>query len=170
VIGGLTPGVPHWFTVTSVRDYCEPGLCANNDCAPSCAEPDPSPCPGVSCNVVTTIESLVFPTQVSGGPAPIPAEVTATPGGACVPTQEITGVTLSKIGGNVRMCWAPTSDSCVQGYRVLGAASPTSDTNFSTLVPDTGLTTCATVDPAEGYFLVIGISPAGTGPWGHYGH
>ncbi len=43
VISGLTPGVPYFFTVTSVRDYCEPGLCANTDCAPACPEPIRAP-------------------------------------------------------------------------------------------------------------------------------
>ncbi len=169
VISGLTPGAPYWFTVTSVRDYCEPGLCANNDCAPACPEPDPSPCPGVSCSVITPIESLVFPTQVAGGSTPIPAEVGATPGGACVPTQEISGVTVDKAGASTRICWAPSVDPCVEGYQILGAGSPTAAANFSAIVADTGLTNCWTFAPAEGYFLVVGASPAGTGPWGHYG-
>ena len=170
VISGLTPGVPYFLTVTSVRDYCEPGLCANNDCAPSCAEPDPNPCPGVSCSVVTPLESLIFPTQVAGGTTPIPAEVGATPGGSCVPTLEVMGVTFDKADGSCRICWTPTADPCVEGYQILGASSPATDIDFSAIVPDTGLTNCWTFDSTDSFFLVVGASPAGTGPWGHFGH
>jgi len=169
VVSGLTSGVPYFFTVTSVRDYCEPGLCANNDCAPSCPEPDPSPCPGVSCTVVTPLESAVFPTQLAGGATPIPAEVGATPGGACVPTLEVTGVTMEKSNGSCKICWTPSADPCVEGYQILGAPSPESAGNFSTLVADTGLTNCWTFDSPDRFFLIVGTSPAGSGPWGHFG-
>jgi len=169
VISGLTPGVPYFLTVTSVRDYCEPGLCANNDCAPSCPEPDPSPCPGVSCSVVTPVESLIFPTQVAGGATPIPAEVNATPGGSCLPTLEVTGVTMEKSGGSCRICWTPSADPCVEGYQVLGAPLPDSAARFSAVVADTGLTNCWTFDSPDSFFLVVGASAAGTGPWGHFG-
>ena len=146
----LTPGTTYYITVTSLSTYANPTRPTNP----------------------TTYESLLFPTQVSGDPSNVyPVEVQAsTTGGACTPTEEIAGLTLDKAtGAEVTVCWAATSDSCVDGYRVVGAADATSDANFAPLA-DVGLTTCWTGDPGTAnYFLVVGRGTGGEGPWGHYG-
>jgi len=146
-VSGLTPGVTHYFTVTSRSTFTDP-----------------------SSGVVTTYESLLYPTQVSGDPSFIyPVEVQATP--PCPATAEVTGVTVNTtaVPGEIQICWNPVTDSCLTGYQVLGSASPASDAGFSPLA-SVGLTTCWTGSPAQSYFLVIAKGITGNGPWGHYGH
>lgn len=147
-ISGLTPGVTYYFTVTSRSIYTDP-----------------------SSSIVTTYESLLYPTQVSGDPSFIyPIEVQrATTGGTCIPTAEVSGVTVTKSPETIQICWNPVSDPCLVGYRILGANSPTSDANFST-VADVGLTTCFTGSPTKTDYLVVARGTGGTGPWGSYGH
>lgn len=77
-------------------------------------------------------------------------------------------MTAGKSGADVELCWAPTADVCVQGYRVLGADSPESALGFSTET-DPGAVSCETFPWSGGYFLVVGRGGGGTGPWGHYG-
>ncbi len=86
---------------------------------------------------------------------------------ACL--MEIRKRPVTKSGANIQICWSPVSDACLIGYRVLGAATPTSDANFST-VADVGLTTCWTGSTALKDFLVVARGTGGTGPWGAYGH
>jgi hypothetical protein len=125
--------------------------------------------PGVS----TTYESLKYPTTISGDPSyAYPVEVQATTACAAshVPRIEVTGLTMAKTGGAIEICWDPVhvADPCIEGYRVLGAPTPESSTQFST-VADVGLTSCWSGNPANGYFLVVTHAGGGTGPWGHYG-
>ena len=146
-IGGLNPNTPYFFTVTSLYTFTDPFT-----------------------SVARTYESLLFPTQISDNSSPIPQEVTATTtGGACTPTQEVTGVTVDKVASNVEICWDPSTDPCIDGYRILGATSPESAANFTVDVADTGLTTCHSYSTTNSHFLVVGKSSAGAGPWGHYG-
>ncbi len=147
-LSGLTTGVPYHITVVSRSTYTDP-----------------------SSGVVTTYESLLYPTQISGDPSFVyPIEVMATPGPpACQPTVEVGDVTVDyAAGGNVQICWTAPPDACRQGYRVLGSDTVNTDTGYGT-VTDTA-PTCWTGNPDDTYFLVIGRSTAGTGPWGHYGH
>ena len=67
------------------------------------------------------------------------------------------------------MCWDPVSDPCLEGYQIIGAATPEADGNFSVVVADTGLTTCHIFNPTQTHLLVLAASSAGTGPWGHFG-
>ena len=149
-ISGLTAGTTYYFTVTSLSTFTDP-----------------------SSGIMTTYESIVYPTQVFGDPSFVyPIEVQkATTGGSCTPTAEVHGVTVTKSGANVQICWTPVSDPCLIGYRVLASSSPTSDAGFSTL-GDVGLTNCFTGAPGAGnrYFLVVARGTGGTGPWGAYGH
>jgi hypothetical protein len=148
LISGLSSGTTYFFTVTSLSAYRDP-----------------------STAVTTTYESILYPTQVSGDPAFVyPVEVQATTtGGTCIPTAEVTGLTIQMAaGGAISICWDPVADACLQGYEVLGASSPTAAANFSVLA-ETGLETCWTGNPAEGYFLVAARGSGGTGPWGAYG-
>jgi len=146
-ISGLTAGTTYYITVTALSDYGD-----------------------LATGVITTYESLLFPTATSGAGAPLPAElVEMTSGGSCTPTAEVTGLTISQVAGGIEACWDASSDPCVDGYSILGANSPEAAGNFSTVVADTGLTTCHTFNPTEGYFLVVGKGTGGTGPWGHYG-
>ena len=155
-ISGLTAGTDYYITVTAVSDYANPSSGVNN-----------------------TYESLLYP-RTTGGSAPLPPELAvSTTGGACTPTEEVdpvsfiqmtgTGLTVNKSGANYEICWHDPADVCVDGYTVLGANSPDAAVNFSSIVPDTGLVTCHTFNPAKGYFLVIGKGGGGSGPWGHYG-
>ena len=96
-------------------------------------------------------------------------ECTLPGDGACVPTEEVLGLTGAKNGGDVEFCWNPVVDDCVEGYALLGADSPEAAGNFTEVVPDTGLVTCHTFDPSETYFLVVGTGTGGTGLWGHFG-
>ncbi len=146
-ISGLTPGTPYFVTVTSRSTFTDP-----------------------SSSIVTTYESLLYPTQISGDPDKIyPVEVTATTtGGACIPTAEVQNLRVNKSGGSFEFCWDPVSDPCLVGYDVLGANSPTSADNFS-VVGQTGVATCWTGNPAQSYFLVVARGTGGTGPWGHFG-
>jgi len=146
-VSGLAPGVTHYFTVTSRSVYTDP-----------------------SSGIVTTYESLLYPTQVSGDPSFIyPVEVQATT--PCPATAEVTGVTVNvtEVPGEIRICWNPVTDSCLTGYQVLGSDSPVSDAGFS-VVADPALETCWTGSPAQSYFLVIAKGITGNGPWGHFGH
>ena len=52
---------------------------------------------------------------------------------------------------------------------MIRADSPESAGNYSTEVLSTGDVTCHTFNPPDGYFLILGKGPGGTGPWGHYG-
>lgn len=165
-ISGLSELTPYYFTVTSVTEYCPPADCDNNPCSPTCPVPSTG-CGSVACNDVHTFESLIFPLQVSGGPSPIPAEVSATP--ACVPEVEVGNLTLNPSGGNTEFCWDLIADPCNDGYRILHASSPESASNFSAAVSDTGLVSCHTFSAPEGYFLVTGKGTGGGGPWGHFG-
>jgi hypothetical protein len=147
-ISGLTAGTTYHVTVTSRSVHTDP-----------------------SSGVVTTFESILYPTQVAGDPSFIyPVEVMATTTSpSCPPTTEVGDVTVTYAsGGNIQICWDATADPCQQGYRVMGSASPTSDAGFGT-VTDTGNVTCWTGNPSSGYFLVLTRSATGTGPWGHYG-
>jgi Fibronectin type III domain len=146
-ISGLTPGTPYFFTVTTLSDYTDP-----------------------SSAVVTRYESIRYPTTASGDPNfAYPVEVMATTtGGTCIPTQEVTGLTVDKLGPpNVHVCWNATSDPCAVGYDVLGSADMTNDASWS-VIGQVGLTTCWDGDPP--YILVRVRGTGGTGPWGHYGH
>ena len=119
---------------------------------------------------MTTYESLLFPTMTSGAVGPLPPELaTSTTGGVCTPTTEVTGVSVTKSGTNIEMCWAASADPCVDGYTILGANSREPAGSFSSVVPDTGLVTCHTFNPSETYFIVVGKGTGGTGPWGHFG-
>lgn len=147
-ISGLTPGTTYHFTVTSRSNYTDP-----------------------TSTVPTTYESLLYPTQISGDPSFVyPVEVQrATTGGSCTPTAEVTDLMLAKAGSSVQFSWDPVVDPCLQGYRILGGGSPTSDANFST-VADTGLGTTITLATTQRFFLVVARGSGGTGPWGAYGH
>jgi len=146
-ISGLTPGTTYYFTVTSLSSYTDP-----------------------SSLIATTYESIVYPTTVSGDPSfAYPVEVQkATTGGACVPTAEVSGLTVDESGGNVHMCWTATADACAVGYDVLGSSSPTGPGGF-TVVGQVGLTTCWDGNPSQSYLLVRSRGTGGNGPWGHYG-
>ncbi len=146
-ISGLTPGTTYYFTVTSLSDFRDP-----------------------SSLVTTTYESILYPTQISGDPAFVyPVEVQArTTGGPCLPTTEVTALTVSHAPGGIQICWNPVSDSCLTGYEILGAAAPQAAANFAPIA-DTDLSTCWTGDPAASYFLVVARGSGGTGPWGAYG-
>ena len=141
-ISGLTADMDYFITVTAVADYANP-----------------------SAGVTNTFESLLYP-RTTGGSAPLPPELVTTT--ACTPTLEVTGVTMDKIGGSVEMCWTQPGDSCVDGYSILGATTSEAAGNFSTVVPDTGLVSCHTFDPAEVFFIIVGKGTGGTGPWGHF--
>ncbi len=145
-INGLTACTPYFLTVTSLSNFRDP-----------------------SSLITTTYESLLYPTQVSGDPSYVyPVEVQAT--AQCKPGAEVGGLTVAKSGADVQICWSAASDPCLQGYRILGAASPATDAGFST-VADVGATTCWTGSTAQSYFLVVARGSCGTtGPWGHYGH
>jgi len=144
-VSGLAPGATHYFTVTSRSVFTDP-----------------------SSGVVTTYESLLYPTQVSGDPSFIyPVEVQAST--LCAATAEVTEVTVDTTGvpGEIEICWDPVTDPCLSGYLVLGADSPDSDAGFST-VAELDPVTCWTGSPAQSYFLVIAKGITGNGPWGHY--
>ena len=146
-ISGLTPGTTYYVTVTSRSDFTDP-----------------------SSSITTTYESMLYPTQVSGDPTSVyPVEVmAATTGGSCIPTTEVQGVTVSETSGVVEICWQPVTDPCLVGYDVVGAVTPESDANFST-VGQTGIQSCWTGTPTQSYFLVVARGSGGSGPWGHYG-
>ncbi len=147
-ISGLTPGTTYYFTVTSLSDFQDP-----------------------STLVTTRYESILYPTTVSGDPNfSYPIEVAATTtGGTCIPTQEVTGVTVAKSAPNIHVCWSPTADSCAVGYDVLASDDATSDTGFS-VVGQVGLTTCWDGNPSQTFLLIRSRGTGGNGPWGHYLH
>jgi hypothetical protein len=148
VVPGLTPGTRYFFTVTAMSDYTNPVTAAT-----------------------TTYESLMLPMTAPAVPDPIPMEVTTTTGGGSCVLDEVSGLTVDKIGaGDVELCWNPGVSDCLVGYQILGASSPESDANFAPAVDDTGLTTCQTITPVHSYFLVVARGSDGsTGPWGHFG-
>jgi hypothetical protein len=141
-ISGLTSGTTYYFTVTSRSTFTDP-----------------------SSGIVTTYESLLYPTQVSGDPSFVyPTEVLATTtSSTCIPTQAVQNVTVDYAPGGIRICWDPGTDPCLVGYQVRGALSPQLPGNFST-VADTGLTNCWEGNPAQGFFLVVERGTGGNGP------
>jgi len=141
-ISGLTACTDYYITVTALSDYTD-----------------------IASGVMTTYESLLLPTTTSGAVGPLPPELVATAGSRT----EVAGVTVTKSGSNIEMCWVASADACVDGYTILGATSREPAGNFSPVVPDTGLVTCHTFDPSETYFIVVGKGTGGTGPWGHFG-
>jgi hypothetical protein len=151
-ISGLTSGQQSFFSVTSRSGYANPVADAGSN-------PNPP----------VIYESLLYPTQVGGPGSFVPVEVSAIPGAGCVPTAEVRNVGVDKIGGGIEMCWDPPIDSCVDGYRIFGATSPESSSNFSPVVSDTGLVTCHQFNPTETYFIVAGKGAGGAGPLGHFG-
>jgi hypothetical protein len=146
-ISGLTPGTTYFVTVTSRSDFTDP-----------------------SSGLVTTYESIVYPTQVSGDPNLVyPVEVQATTtGGSCVPTAEVQDLRVSESNGVIELCWQPVSDPCLVGYDVLGAATPESEAGFTTVGQTAGVETCWSGTPASSYFLVVARGTGGNGPWGHF--
>ena len=150
-ISGLTPGTTYYFTVTSLSDWTDP-----------------------STLVTTSYESLLYPTQVSGDPSFVyPVELQATTSAAtCIPTAEVTGVTVSLTGvpGEIQICWNPVTDACLTGYRVLASATVNTDAGFAPAATVSSAQTCWTGSPAESFFLVVANGTGGTGPWAHYGH
>jgi hypothetical protein len=147
-ISGLTPGTTYYFTVTSLSDFTDP-----------------------SSGVLSHYESIRYPTTVSGDPSfSYPIEVAkATTGGACVPTQEVTGLTVNKANPNVHVCWTPTSDACATGYDILASDDATNDAGW-TVAGQVGLTSCWDGNPSQKFLLVRLHGPGGSGPWGHYSH
>lgn len=145
-ISGLLPGTTYYFTVTSKSVYTDP-----------------------SSGVPTTYESLLYPTQVSGDPGFVyPVEVQATTESpTCIPTAEVTGLTVGKVSGQYRMCWNPVTDPCLQGYDVLGAVAATPVAGFATVGQVGSGEQCWTGSPSQGYFLVVARGTGGSGPTGH---
>lgn len=144
-VGGLTPGVEYFFTVTSLSLYTDPTSAIESE-----------------------YESPAFPIML-GSPTPVPAEVSATTtGGACVPTDEVTGLTAALNGSQIDFCWDASADACLEYYTILGSDAVETDAGFAAVGTSAGLATCATVDGQGSYFLVIGSSAGGDGPWGHY--
>ena len=145
-ISGLTPGATYYVTVTSLSDFTDP-----------------------STGVVTRYESIRYPTTVSGDPNfSYPIEVaTTTTGGTCIPTLQVTGLTVDKSAPNIHACWSPTTDACAVGYDVLASDDATSDINWS-VVGQVGLTTCWDGNPSQKFLLIRSRGTGGNGPWGHY--
>jgi hypothetical protein len=144
-ISGLTAGTEYFFTVTSLSTFTNPAS-----------------------GVVTTYESLIFPTQVSGDPDFVyPVEVMGTTtGGACDPP-EVTGVNVEMAGANeAQICWNLSPETCVADYEVGRAAVG----DFGSCTSFTSAIDCHndTTDPGiEGilYYLVRPQSPT-VGTWG----
>jgi hypothetical protein len=148
-ISGLEQGTTYYFTVTSLSNFTDP-----------------------SSGVVTTYESLVYPTQVYGDPANVyPVEVQATTPAPCTPSAEVTGLTLDKLApGGIHFCWnADTTEppGCLVGYRLLMAGRPPVRSTFAPLL-DTGTGTCVDVSPYPvgdlDFFLVVATGAGGEGP------
>jgi hypothetical protein len=91
-----------------------------------------------------------------------------TTGGTCLPTAEVTGLTVAYDPAGIRICWNPVSDPCLTGYQVLGAATPQVAANFAAIA-DVGLVTCWAGNPSSSFFLVTAAGTGGHGPWGQYG-
>ena len=136
-ISGLTAGQTYYFTVVSRSNYTDP-----------------------STAVVTTYESLLYPSQVSGDPSFVyPIEVQATTN--CIPVQAVTGLTVDKDPGGCKFCWQASLDPCAVGYQVLGSTSPNGS---FTPVADVGLTTCWIGSPTQTFYKVIVKGTGGNGP------
>jgi hypothetical protein len=147
-ITGLAAGTDYFFTVTSLVNHTD-----------------------IKSGLTTEYESLLFPTQVFGDPGfAYPTELMATTtGGSCQPTLEVDDLVLTAQGGGaVEFCWTASADPCVQGYDLLGSNDASSAAGWST-VAQVGGVSCWTGSPADLFYLVAGQSPAGQGPWGHYG-
>lgn len=146
-ISGLLSGTTYYFTVTSKGNYTDP-----------------------SSSITTTYESILYPTQVSGDPSFVyPVEVQATTTSpTCIPTVEVTNLTLGKAGGQIQFCWDPVTDVCLQGYDVIGSDT-LSPAGFSTVGQVGAGSTCWTGNPSQSFYLVISRGTGGTGPWGHFG-
>jgi len=142
-ITGLNPATTYHFTVTTRSDHTNP-----------------------STSVTTTLESLLYPMQVSGDPGfvyPIEVQATTT-GGSCGVAGGVANLTVDKTqDGGVQICWDASTDPCVDAYDVYRANLPELPSNFAT-ISQTGLATCWTGDPDEGYFLVRGRGSGGVGP------
>ncbi len=153
-VSGLQPGYTYYFTVTSLSDFTDP-----------------------SSGVVTTYESLVYPTQVYGDPAFVyPLEVqAATP---CTPTSPVQNLLLDKVppappGTGIHFCWNPYAadpgPGCLVGYRVLVSGTPQSRGAFAPLV-DSPSGTCVDSTPYPdgdlNFFLVVPLGTGGEGPRG----
>ena len=150
-ISGLAPGTSYYLTVTSLSSFTDP-----------------------STLVTTTYESLLYPTQVSGDPAfvyPVEVQATTAPAG-CVPTDDIDSLTVSTtaVPGEIQICWTPSLDPCLTGYRILGSNDARNDAGWGTVSDVAPGTTCWTGSPSQLYYLVVANGTGGTGPWGHYGH
>jgi len=144
-IDGLDPGTTYHFTVNARSSFTDP-----------------------STAITTVYESPSYPTRIPAVPVDLPLEVSATTTASCAPSLEVGGLTGSRLGSEIELCWVQPADACIDGYRILGAASPESAANFTTET-DTGLVTCETFSPTGSYFLTVGRAGGATGPWGHYG-
>ena len=97
-ISGLTAGTDHFITVTSVSTLTNP-----------------------SSGVMTTYESSLFPTQLSGDPSFVyPVEVMATTtGGVVCDPPATTGLTAGSLGGDgAQLCWEASAEACVTDHQV----------------------------------------------------
>ena len=146
-ISGLTAGTTYFFTVTSLSTLTNP-----------------------SSGVITTYESMLFPTQVSGDPSFIyPVEVMATTtGGVVCDPAETTNLTVTDLGGDsVDLCWDAAPEPCVTGHQMaLGddgslATGCTVATTSSTCLNDNTPTTTGDIQ----FFLTRPFTPT-AGSWG----
>jgi hypothetical protein len=71
---------------------------------------------------------------------------------------------MGKDGMDVQMFWDMVADPCVTGYQILH--SDMAGGGFTDLGEEIGLTNTHTFDAPEGFFLVVGEGPGGTGPTG----
>jgi len=139
VINGLDPGTEHFFTVTSLSDFTDPAS-----------------------GVVTTYESVMYPTTVPADPVPLPIEVSATT--TCTPAAEVAGLRVDKTVGGVEICWDVSDDPCSRSYEVLGADTPELPENFALLDEIPVPTVCTTLDPTQTFFQVRVKGVGATGP------
>jgi len=147
-ISGLDPNTDYFFTVASYSDY---------------QSPDSS--------LTVRHESVLYPTQVSGDPDHVyPVELMAsTGGGGCIPAAEVLNLTVGKTGGQIELCWDPSTDPCLAGYDVMGSDTNDSAAGFSSLGNTDSATTCWVGNPTEDNFIVTVRGTGDDGPWGHYG-
>jgi hypothetical protein len=157
-IGGLTPGVQYFFTVTLLSDFTDPGTCLYDSCQS------------------TEYESLLFPSQVSGGPVPIPQEVTATTAsgtdaGAVPDGDNVPGVplTLGKPGGGMlELSWSASCVGSDTDYEVYEGAIGGNFTSHTQVVCTTGGSTVTQIAPSIGdrYYLVVPHNGSVEGSYG----